>query len=269
MLALGPCAVAGERRKIREIIAQLLGIVHPRVVRSVGERYVARVRRNITLLLALAVGCASPRTASPPISAPPVETGELEIASDSLAAVLLTDVRSLDTAIRIELRYATSDNFTAAPLPGYEANRALLQREAAQALAGVARDLGGKGLALLVYDAYRPVRATDAMMQWTRRVGREDLVRDGYIANRSRHNLGAAIDLTLIDVSSGRPLDMGTPFDTFSEAAHTANAIGAVAENRQRLVGAMQRHGFANYEKEWWHFSYPVTMEVRMDLVIR
>jgi D-alanyl-D-alanine dipeptidase len=106
------------------------------------------------------------------------------------------------------------------------------------------------------------------MMAWTKATGREDLVRDGYVATRSRHNLGAAIDLTLVD-ATGQPLDMGTQFDSFSTAAHTANASGLIAENRQRLVRAMERYGFANYEKEWWHFSYPIADERRMDLVIR
>lgn len=215
--------------------------------------------------IALVIGCAPPRATS----APPVETGELPVATDSLARALLIDVRDVDTTIRVELRYATSNNFTGAPLPGYGANRALLQREAAQALARVARDLRPHGLVLLVFDAYRPVRATETMMRWTQRVGRADLVRDGYIAKRSRHNLGAAIDLTLVDTTTGMPLDMGTPFDTFSAAAHTANAVGAVSGNRKRLVAAMERRGFVNYDKEWWHFSYPVTREVRMDLVVQ
>jgi D-alanyl-D-alanine dipeptidase len=214
--------------------------------------------------IALALGCAPPRAA-----APAVETGDLPLATDSIARILLTDVRASDTSIRVELRYATSDNFTGMPLPGYGANRALLQREAAHALARVARDLRPHGLALLLFDAYRPVRATAAMMQWTHHASREDLVRDGYIASRSRHNLGAAVDVTLVDAASGIPLDMGTPFDTFSEAAHTANADGTVSGNRKRLVAAMERHGFANYDREWWHFSYPVTREVRMDLVIQ
>jgi zinc D-Ala-D-Ala dipeptidase len=238
-------------------------------VSLVGGRYVARVRSLVrvgaVLHIALVIGCAPPRAAS----TPPVETGELPVATDSLARALLTDVRGVDTTIRVELRYATSNNFTGAPLPGYSANRALLQREAAQALARVARDLRPHGLVLLVFDAYRPVRATEAMMRWTQRVGRADLVRDGYIANRSRHNLGAAIDLTLVDTTTGMPLDMGAPFDTFSAAAHTANAVAPVSGNRKRLVTAMERHGFVNYDKEWWHFSYPVTREVRMDLVIQ
>src|SRR5215210_4550945 len=78
---------------------------------------------------------------------------------------------------------------------------------------GAERALLAQGLALEVFDAYRPVRATLAMVEWTHRVGRADLLRDGYIASRSRHNLGAAIDLTLVERDTGRELDMGTPFD--------------------------------------------------------
>jgi D-alanyl-D-alanine dipeptidase len=113
------------------------------------------------------------------------------------------------------------------------------------------------------------VRATLAMVDWTRRVGREDLLRDGYIASRSRHNLGLAIDLTLADRATGRELEMGTPFDTFSPAAHTANATGTAAANRRRLQAAMESEGFTNYDQEWWHFSYEVPRPVRFDVVIR
>ena len=196
-------------------------------------------------------------------------TQELAIASDAAAETLLVDVRSLDGTIVADMRYATANNFTGAPLPGYGANRALLRREAAAALARVQRRVASEGLTLHVYDAYRPVRATLAMVDWTRRTGREDLPRDGYIAGRSRHNLGLAIDLTLAERDGGRELDMGTAFDTFSAAAHTANATGLVARNRQRLVAAMTAEGFANYDQEWWHFSYPLPTPVRFDLPIR
>ncbi len=228
---------------------------------------VSTIIPRIALLCAmLACAASSPRSSEPVLG---IETGELPVASDDDARRLLADVRQADSSIRVEMRYATSANFTGAPLPGYESNRALLRHEAAEALGRVAHDLRRDGLALLVYDAYRPVRATAAMMQWARTANREDLVRDGYIASRSRHNLGAAIDLTLVELATGQPLDMGTAFDTFSAAAHTANASGHVAANRQRLVKAMALHGFANYEKEWWHFSYPVRDERRLDLIIR
>jgi D-alanyl-D-alanine dipeptidase len=219
---------------------------------------------------ALLVACASPHASNPPARvAPPVNTAETEIAPDAVADTLLTDVRSQDPRIVVELRYATSNNFTGAPLPGYLANRAFLRREASAALARVERDLRPQGLGLKVFDAYRPVRATVAMVAWTERVNRTDLLKDGYIASRSRHNLGLAIDLTLIDLTTGRELEMGTPFDTFSADAHTANASGQAATNRQRLKAAMEREGFVNYDQEWWHFSYDVPNPLRFDRTIR
>jgi D-alanyl-D-alanine dipeptidase len=122
---------------------------------------------------------------------------------------------------------------------------------------------------LLVFDGYRPVRATLAMVRWAERSGRRQLVTDGYIASRSRHNLGLAVDLTLVDVRTGSSIDMGTPFDTFSEAAHTSNAHGRVLTNRRILVRAMESEGFRNYEKEWWHFSFHVPGALPFDRVIR
>jgi D-alanyl-D-alanine dipeptidase len=218
--------------------------------------------RLAAVLLALA--CA-PRVRT----GPPINTTETAIAPDAVADTLLTDVRTLDSTIVVDLRYATPNNFTGAPLPGYLANRAFLRREAAAALGRVQSDLKLQGLGLKIFDSYRPVRATLAMVDWTRRVNREDLLRDGYIASRSRHNLGVAIDLTLIDLGTGRELKMGTPFDTFSPAAHTANATGVAAENRQRLKTAMERRGFTNYDQEWWHYTFDVTDPVRMDKVIQ
>jgi D-alanyl-D-alanine dipeptidase len=107
------------------------------------------------------------------------------------------------------------------------------------------------------------------MVNWAEQSGRRDLLNDGYIARRSRHNLGLAVDLTLIDRSSGTLLDMGTLYDTFSEAAHTANARGRVLRYRQILVQAMESEGFSNYEKEWWHFSYQLPDAMPFDRVIR
>ncbi|MFN2637137.1 MAG: M15 family metallopeptidase, partial [Gemmatimonadaceae bacterium] len=205
--------------------------------------------RRLLVLLVLAFGsaCAAP---GPPargsVAAPlPVNTAETAVAPDAMADSMLTDVRSLDSSIVVDMRYATRSNFTGEPLPGYLANRALLRKEAAIRLAGVQSDLRPQGLGLKVFDSYRPVRATLAMVDWTARVKRPDLLADGYIASRSRHNLGLAIDLSLIDLATGNELEMGTSFDTFSAAAHTANANGVAAVNRQRLKSAMERRGFA------------------------
>ena len=219
----------------------------------------------LVCVLAASAACATvPSTGGIP-AAPPVNTAETAVASDGVADTLLQDVRALDSSIVVELRYATANNFTGAPLPGYNANRAFLRPEAATALGRVERRLRGAGLGLKVFDAYRPVRATLAMVDWTRRVNREDLLRDGYIASRSRHNLGLAIDLTLIDLRTGAELEMGTPFDTFAAAAHTANATGVAAANRQRLKAAMESEGFVNYDQEWWHFSYDLPNPLRFD----
>ena len=218
-------------------------------------------------LVAIAIACAPPL---PKVAvAPPVNSVETEIAPDAIADTLLADVQSLDPTIAVDLRYATSNNFTGAPLPGYQANRAYLRREAVAALGRVQRDLRTQGLGLKVFDAYRPVRATLAMVDWTERVHRPDLLKDGYIASRSRHNLGLAIDLTLVELSTSRELEMGTPFDTFSTAAHTANASGVAAVNRQKLKAAMEGEGFLNYDQEWWHYTFNVSNPLRFDRPIR
>ena len=184
------------------------------------------------------------------------------------AESLLVDLATVDPSIRIDARYRDSGNFTGAPLPGYGANRLFLRREAAAALGRVQDRLRARGLGLLVWDAYRPVRATEAMVEWATRTDQVHLLDDGYIARRSRHNLGVAIDLTVVDTATGRPLDMGTPYDTFGAEAHTANATGEVARNRAILVDAMEAEGFENYDQEWWHFSYPLENTVPFDVPI-
>jgi D-alanyl-D-alanine dipeptidase len=226
------------------------------------------LRRHSAVALLALCGCLPAAQPPRPVS-PSVNTEETAVASDALADSLLTELRTLDSTILIDMRYATPNNFTGAPLPGYLANRAFLRREAAASLARVQRDLRARGLGLKVFDAYRPVRATLAMVDWTERVNRQDLLKDGYIASRSRHNLGLAIDLTLISLATGRELEMGTPFDTFSAAAHTANASGDAAANRQILKAAMEREGFVNYDQEWWHFSFSVPNPLRFDRPIQ
>jgi len=228
---------------------------------------IARLRALVALITL--VGClpASPPSARP--ASPSVNTEETAVAPDAVADTLLAEVIRIDSSIVVDLRYATSNNFTGAPLPGYLANRAYLRRDAAAALARVQRGLRPQGLGIKIFDAYRPVRATLAMVDWTERVNRPDLLKDGYIASRSRHNLGLAIDLTLIELATRRELEMGTPFDTFSAAAHTANASGEAAANRQILKDAMEREGFLNYDQEWWHFSFNVPNPLRFDRPIR
>ena len=230
---------------------------------------IVRVRAAVALIALCGCLPASPPPPSARPASPSVNTEETAVAPDAVADTLLVEVLGIDSSIVVDLRYATSNNFTGSPLPGYLANRAYLRREAAAALARVQRGLRPRGLGIKIFDAYRPVRATLAMVDWTERVNRPDLLKDGYIASRSRHNLGLAIDLTLIELATGRELEMGTPFDTFSAAAHTANASGEAAANRQILKAAMEREGFVNYDQEWWHFSFNVPNPLRFDRPIR
>lgn len=253
--------MAGDRERMNNQADQEVDLLHKRL-------YGKRLRDSIGYLsrlgwVLLAAGCAHGQAQSQ-VNAPPTP-----IATAGAAESLLVDVRSVDSSIAVNLRYLGSDNFTSAPLPGYEANRAYLRREAAAALGRVQQQLRAEGLGLLIWDGYRPVSGTEGMVAWAERTGNMKLFRQGYIARRSRHNMGVAVDLTLVSLDSGKPLDMGTPFDTFSKAAHTANATGAAARNRQRLVAAMEAQGFSNYDQEWWHFSIVVPDPVPFNVPVR
>ena len=246
----------------------------------------------------LTAGCASRGPAPPPGTAAPEATSTTEstppgsaestvapstVAPSTVAVTTgppsppttrptpphpLVDVSTIEPSVVVALNKLTSDNFTGTPLPGYEANRAFLLPGPAGALAAVQRRLAARGLGLKVYDAYRPRRATRAMVEWVRRQGRGDLV-GPYIAEVSYHNSGQAVDLTLVERVSGQELDMGAPYETFTPAAHTANATGEAARNRAVLVEAMEAEGFSNYEGEWWHFNYFVDGATPLDEVIR
>ena len=168
----------------------------------------------------------------------------------------LVDVRTHARDIRVDIRYATADNFTGARLPGYCKPVAVIRRGPARALARVQRRLRKRRLGLLVYDAYRPARATRAMVRWAVRTNNEWVLTQGYVARRSNHNRGAAVDLTLVN-ADGKPLGMGTRYDAFTTRSHTANASGRVLRNRLTLKRAMEAEGFRNYRREWWHYDFP------------
>jgi zinc D-Ala-D-Ala dipeptidase len=179
------------------------------------------------------------------------------------------DAATVVPGLIVEARYAGSHNFVGRPIDGYEAPRCLLTRRAAEALAGVAKDVAHYGLVIKAFDCYRPVRAVANFIRWARDlndtaakaefypdVDKRTLFRDGYISSRSGHSRGSTIDLTLA-YADGRELDMGTPFDFFSPKSSTFDySFGTkVVANRGELSEAMRRHGFRSYEKEWWHFT--------------
>ena len=161
----------------------------------------------------------------------------------------LVDVTRYIPGIHTDVRYATTRNFTQQVL--YPHPRVLLRLPAAKALKAVQQQLSARGLALKIFDAYRPYAVTEKM--WT------IVPDDRYAADPrkgSGHNRGVAVDLTLIQRSSGDTIPMPTGYDDFTEKAHYSYqpADTAVVANRALLRRIMEQHGFTALETEWWHF---------------
>ena len=188
------------------------------------------------------------------------------IRRDAAGFVLLSDVVP---HIVQEIRYFSTFNFVGDRVDGYEEPVALLTRDAARALKAVSSEMMVKGYRLKVFDAYRPVMAVRHFILWAIEdddvrtkpyfypdIDKQDAFALGYIAKQSSHSRGSAIDLTLLDMKTGREVDMGGPFDLFSEVSHP-DYRGVTQEqfdNRMFLREAMVRNGFEPYECEWWHF---------------
>jgi D-alanyl-D-alanine dipeptidase len=184
----------------------------------------------------------------------------------------MVDIRDLAPAIRLDIRYATENNFTGKRVTGYDAPKCLLRRPVASALAEVERDLRGRGYALLIYDCYRPRVSVAEFMRWaadtadqsTKAAYYPDLDKSAlvpdYIAEKSGHTLGATADVGLLDCRGAACLavDMGTPFDFFGLQANTAHPAltSEQKQGRQILLDAMAAQGFVNYPMEWWHFTW-------------
>ena len=171
----------------------------------------------------------------------------------------------------LDMRYASTNNFTGTRIPGYQAEMALFPQvllshfEKASALALK------KGYRLKIFDAYRPQKAVDYFLQWSQspenrpelkahyypHFERSELFHEGYLALHSSHSLGIALDLTLVEANSFNELDMGGHFDLFDEVSHTHSTTitKAQRESRDELLKLMEEAGFRNYSKEWWHYS--------------
>jgi D-alanyl-D-alanine dipeptidase len=192
------------------------------------------------------------------------------------------------------MRYAGPNNFTGKPVPGYDAAECMLVRQAAEALKAVQADLRAKGLAVKVYDCYRPARAVASFVDWAKlpddpeaksvyypNLDKAALFPD-YIATHSGHSRGATVDLTLVPLDAEAELSpatedakpqactapqqgqapdgslaMGTTFDCFDTKANVgAQRLGEEErKNRETLRAAMLAHGFTDYSPEWWHFT--------------
>lgn len=169
-----------------------------------------------------------------------------------------------------EIRYFSTYNFVGDRIDGYEEPIALITKEAARALKSVSNEMLVKGYRIKVFDAYRPAVAVKHFIYWAiedtdirmkpyfyPEVEKQDLFELGYIAKESSHSRGSAIDLTLIDMNTGKEIDMGSSFDMFSEVSHPdyRGITDEQYDNRMFLQSAMIRNGFAPIDCEWWHFS--------------
>lgn len=212
-------------------------------------------------------------------------------------------LKEVDPTILQEVRYATFHNFVGRPIPSYDACKIILTEPTALALKAVQEELKPFNLTLKVYDGYRPQDAVDAFAKWAEdpndqitktefypALDKKDIFKAGYIAKKSSHTRGSAVDLTIVPlpvpdqptwtlgdpVLDGRlpkgqrfpdnSIDMGTSFDCLDELSHTANPAlpYEVRTNRFLLKTLMEKHGFENYWREWWHFGlinepYPET----------
>ena len=168
-----------------------------------------------------------------------------------------------------EIRYHSTYNFIGERIDGYEEPVAILSIEAARALRAVSNELFVMGYRLKVFDAYRPACAVRRFVLWGIEdqdvrmkpyfypdLEKQELFQKGYIAKQSSHSRGSAVDLTLLDMKTGKEVDMGSPFDLFSEVSHPGYR-GITEEqyrNRMLLQHTMVRNGFLPLDCEWWHF---------------
>ena len=178
-----------------------------------------------------------------------------------------------------EIRYYSTYNFIGDRIDGYEEPCALLTKEAARALKSVSNEMNVRGYRLKIFDTYRPARAVKHFVLWGIEdldlrmkpyfypdLEKQELFAKGYIASQSSHSRGSTVDLTLLDMATGKEVDMGSPFDMFSEISHPdyRGITDEQYQNRMILRDAMMNHGFEPIDCEWWHFTlkdepYPQT----------
>ena len=189
-----------------------------------------------------------------------------KVTMDPSGFVLLADYVP---SIVQEIRYYSTYNFIGDKIDGYEQPCAIITKEAARALKTVSNELNVQGYRMKVFDCYRPACAVKHFVMWGLEdtdirmkeyfypdLVKQELFSKGYVASRSSHSRGSTIDLTLLDMKTGKDLDMGSPFDMFSEVSHP-DYKGITEEqysNRMILRNVMLRNGFAPIDCEWWHF---------------
>ncbi|MDC1464911.1 M15 family metallopeptidase [Polaribacter sp.] len=173
-------------------------------------------------------------------------------------------------SIKIELRYYSNHNFIGKPIDGYNSNSLIITRETAKSLKKIQQELLQKELSLKIFDGYRPQQAVDHFVRWAKvlndtlmkaqyypKVKKNNLFKNGYIAEKSGHSRGSTLDLTIINIKTGQALDMGSAYDFFGIQSHPLyqNLSKKQKKNRLFLRKIMLNHGFIPYENEWWHFT--------------
>ena len=172
-------------------------------------------------------------------------------------------------SLKVDLKYLTKDNFTGHKVPSYHSNKCILTKPSIQALMHVQKELSAFNLGLKVFDAYRPTQAVDDFMTWSKSddestksmhyptLDKSRLIPLGYIAEKSGHSRGSAIDLTIVGLKTGKALDMGTNFDYFGHKAWPSELSLTTQQRANRLLlkSVMLKYGFKPLKVEWWHFS--------------
>ncbi len=186
---------------------------------------------------------------------------------DASGFVLLSDY--VPSVIQ-EIRYFSTYNFIGDRIDGYEEPCAIITVEAARALKAVSNEAAVMGYRLKIFDTYRPAQAVKHFVLWGIEdldqrlktffypdLKKQELFEKGYIASKSSHSRGSTVDLTLLDMKTGKELDMGSPFDYFNEMSHPdyKGVTEAQYENRMFLQNIMIRNGFEPIDCEWWHFT--------------
>ena len=178
--------------------------------------------------------------------------------------------KELIPTLRSDLRYYSSNNFIGKPIDGYIKPKCILTKEAAAALKNVQDELGRLGFGLLIYDAYRPQKAVDQFVKWAEdetdtimknrfypNLNKSELFDKEYIAKKSGHTRGSTVDLTIVSLTTGHILDMGSEYDLFDEKSATdyPNITRNQRAIRLLLKRRMEKHGFKSHPKEWWHYT--------------
>ncbi|MBC6110095.1 M15 family metallopeptidase [Pedobacter fastidiosus] len=163
----------------------------------------------------------------------------------------LVEIKKAIPSIKLDIRYATTNNFMKQVM--YQQARAFARKPVVESLKKIQAELKKKGYGLKIFDGYRPYAVTVAFYQ---KASDKNFVANP--AKGSKHNRGCAVDLTIIDLKTGKDLVMATPYDSFSAAA-AANYMpvsSAVKKNRDFLIASMQKYNFTVLDNEWWHFDF-------------